>query len=122
MLEKIHYFATEHYANLEKAIKAGVKIVCGTDTGTPFNYHGEAAEELLLYTQHGMTPMQAIQSATSVAAEALYQDDIGVLAEGKTADVLLVDGDPLADIGILQDKTRLQVIMRNGRFIKGGVS
>lgn len=122
VLEKIHYFATEHYANLEKAIKAGVKIVCGTDTGTPFNYHGEAAEELLLYTQHGMTPMQAIQSATSVAAQALYQDDIGVLTEGKTADVLLIDGDPLADIGILQDKNRLQVIMRNGRFIKGGVS
>lgn len=122
VLEKIHYFATEHYANLEKAIKAGVKIVCGTDTGTPFNYHGQGAEELLMYTRHGMTPMQAIQSATSVAAEALYQDDIGVLANGKTADVLLIDGDPLEDIGILQDKERILVIMRNGRLIKGGVS
>lgn len=122
VLEKIHYFATEHYANLERAIKAGVKIVCGTDTGTPFNYHGEAVKELQMYTQLGMTPMQAIQSATSVAAKALYQDDIGVLAEGKTADILMTDGDPLADIGILQNKEKILIIMRNGSFLKGDVS
>ncbi len=118
VIEKVKYFATQHYANLEKAVKAGVKVVCGTDTGTPFNYHGEAAEELERYTQHGLSPMQAIKSATSVAAEALYQKDIGTLEAGKTADLLVVDGDPVADIKLLQKKENLRVIMRNGKAYK----
>lgn len=113
VLEKIHYFATAHYAGLEKAYKAGVKIVCGTDTGTPFNCHGDGAEELEMYTKLCMTPMEAIKTATSMAAQALRQPDIGVLAAGKTADLLVVDGDVLANIALLQDKSKL-AIYRNG--------
>ena len=113
VLEKIHYFATAHYAGLEKAYKAGVKIVCGTDTGTPFNCHGDGAEELEMYTKLCMTPMEAIKTATSMAAQALRQPDIGVLAAGKTADLLVVDGDVLANIALLQDKSKL-AIYHNG--------
>ncbi len=110
VLEKIRLFATAHYKGLEKAYRAGVRIVCGTDTGTPFNYHGEGAEELEMYTKVGMTPMEAIKTATSVAAECLRQGDVGVLAAGKTADLLIVDGDPVVDIGVLQDKGKIKVI------------
>ena len=113
VLEKIHYFATAHYAGLEKAYKAGVKIVCGTDTGTPFNCHGDGAEELEMYTKLCMTPMEAIKTATSMAAQSLRQPDIGVLAAGKTADLLVVDGDVLANIALLQDKSKL-AIYHNG--------
>lgn len=113
VLEKIHYFATAHYAGLEKAYKAGVRVVCGTDTGTPFNCHGDGAEELEMYTKLCMTPMEAIKTATSMAAQALRQPDIGVLAAGKTADLLVVDGDVLANIALLQDKSKL-AIYHNG--------
>lgn len=119
VLEKIKYFATAHYAGLEKAYRAGVRIICGTDTGTPFNYHGEGAEELELYTKVGMTPMEAIQSATSVAAQALGQEDIGVLAAGKTADILIIDGDPVANISVLQDHDKMTVI-HNGQVVTKG--
>lgn len=117
VLEKIHFFATAHYNGLEKAIRAGVKIVCGTDTGTPFNYPGEEAEELELYTKHGLTPMQAIQSATSVAAEALKLEDTGSLIAGKAADLLIIDGDPIATIAVLQDKSKIKTVMRNGEVL-----
>ena len=120
VLEKIHYFATAHYSGLEKAYKAGVKIVCGTDTGTPFNVHGDGAEELEMYTKLCMTPMEAVKTATSMAAQALRQPDIGVLAAGKTADVLLVDGDVLANIALLQDKSKLTII-HNGKTVGKGL-
>lgn len=118
VLEKIHYFATAHYAGLEKAYKAGVKIVCGTDTGTPFNCHGDGAEELEMYTKLCMSPMEAIKTATSMAAQALRQPDIGVLAAGKTADVLVVKGDVLANIALLQNKADLTII-HNGKLVTG---
>ena len=118
VLEKIHYFATAHYAGLEKAYKAGVKIVCGTDTGTPFNCHGDGAEELEMYTKLCMSPMEAIKTATSMAAQALRQPDIGVLAAGKTADVLVVKGDVLANIALLQNTADLTII-HNGKLVTG---
>lgn len=117
VLKKIEYFATEHYSGLRKAYRAGVKIVCGTDTGTPFNYHGEGAEELKMYTDIGMSPMEAIQSATSTAAKALKLEDVGVLSEGKTADILIIDGNPLNEIEILQEKSSIHAIILKGRNI-----
>lgn len=117
VLRKIEYFATEHYNGLRKAYNAGVKIVCGTDTGTPFNYHGDGAEELKMYTEIGMTQMEAIKSATSLAAKALRQDDIGVLREGMTADMLIINGDPLRNISVLQEKAAFCAIIRNGEKV-----
>ncbi len=117
VIEKVQHFATEHYSNLEKAIKAGVKIVCGTDTGTPFNYHGQGAEEIAEYTKYGLTPMQAIKTATSVAAQALFQHDIGSLEKGKTADLIIVKGNPVENIECLQDIENVKYVMRNGKVL-----
>jgi len=117
VIEKVKHFATEHYTNLEKAIKRGVKVICGTDTGTPFNYHGEAAEELELYTKYGLTPMESIKSATSLAAEGLKLTDTGSLVEGMCADLLIVEGDPVEDIALLQDKNNIKTVMRNGKIL-----
>lgn len=120
VLDKIHYFATAHYSGLKKAYKAGVRIMCGTDTGTPFNYHGAGAEELeRLVRDAGFTEMDAIKTATSIAAQGLKQHDIGILAEGKTADILVIDGDPLSDIHVLQQKEKLTII-HDGSIIDTG--
>jgi len=115
---KVEAFAKEHYANLKKAIAAGVKVGCGTDLGTPFNYHGQSAFELkCLVEQAGMTPMQAIIAATSVTAEAVMQDDIGSLQPGKTADLLIVDGNPLDNISVLEDQENIRRIYRSGKLL-----
>ena len=69
-------------------------------------------------TYLGMSSMEAIQAGTCNAAFALgMQDEIGTLEEGKYADLLVVNGDPLADISVLQDKSRLKVIMKGGEII-----
>lgn len=118
VIQKLKGYRDDHINSMKKAYKAGVKIILGSDTGTPNNYPGDEAEELELYTTWiGMTPMEAIKSATSVAAEALFLEDTGVLASGKAADLLIVDGDPVTDIRILQNKNRIEVIMRNGKVL-----
>ncbi len=117
VVEKIRYFATAHYSGLQKAYKSGVKIMLGTDTGTPYNFHGCNADELWRFVRDGgFTPMDAIKAGTSVAAEGLRQDDIGVLAEGKTADILIVNGNVLSDVRILSRQENIAVI-HNGKLI-----
>ena len=117
VVEKIRYFATAHYSGLQKAYKSGVKIMLGTDTGTPYNFHGCNADELWRFVRDGgFTPMDAIKAGTSVAAEGLRQDDIGVLVEGKTADILIVNGNVLSDVRILSRQENIAVI-HNGKLI-----
>ena len=117
VVEKIRYFATAHYSGLQKAYKSGVKIMLGTDAGTPYNFHGCNADELWRFVRDGgFTPMDAIKAGTSVAAEGLRQDDIGVLAEGKTADILIVNGNVLSDVRILSRQENIAVI-HNGKLI-----
>ncbi|MCH7744767.1 MAG: amidohydrolase family protein [Chloroflexi bacterium] len=66
-----------------------------------------------------MTPMQAIQAATKNAAEVLdLGDDIGTVEQGKLADLIVVDGDPLEDIKILKDRERIQVVMKGGEIVR----
>jgi imidazolonepropionase-like amidohydrolase len=81
--------------------------------------HGDNAVELeILVEQLDMSPMEAIMSATRVGAEALgMQDEIGTLSPGKTADLLMVDGDPIKDIAILRDKSAIKVVMRSGQVV-----
>ncbi len=102
--------------SLQMAIKAGVKIVVGTDVGTAFNPHGENAEELVLLVQNGMTTRQAIAAATTVAADLLgMADQIGTLSPGKFADIIAVKGDPLKDVAILNS---VDFVMKDGEVIK----
>lgn len=118
-VEKSKAAAKAHFQSVKKAREAGVPIAMGTDAGTPFNAHGENAMELELLMRVGMTPMEAIQAGTKIAAEVLgLQKLIGTLEKGKRADLLVVDGDPLEDITLLQRKERIRAIMKDGKFFK----
>ena len=88
------------------ALELGVQIAMGTDAATPFNRHGENAEELALMVSLGMSPVAAIAAASGVAARALGRDDIGVLAPGRLADVVVWEGEPFEDIRTLQRAPR----------------
>jgi imidazolonepropionase-like amidohydrolase len=114
-IEKVRYFQTAHTKNLKKARDAGVKIVVGTDAGTPFNYHGESAYELECLVANGFSEMQAIQAATKTAAEALMLKDLGTLENGKVADFIVVQGNPLEDIKILQDAGKVKMVYMAGK-------
>lgn len=95
--------------------KAGVRIAMGTDMGFEPDM-GSNARELEIYTGLGMTPMDAILTTTRNAAEALGMiRDIGTLEDGKIADIVAVDGDPLADIRVLQEREKIQLVMKEGK-------
>lgn len=99
---KIKAVIGDHYQSFQLARRMGVPIVCGTDAGTPFNRHGDCFIELQLMQQLGMTPMEAIVAATSTGAKALKLDAaVGTLEPGKWADLLVVSGNPLEDLGCL---------------------
>ncbi len=100
--------------NVQKAIKAGVKIGMGTDAAV--YPHGLNAHELEVYVQLGMTPLEAIQSTTINDADLLgWKDKIGSLEPAKWADIIAVDGDPLHDITALQ---RVKFVMKGGEVVK----
>jgi len=99
-----------------KALKKGVKISYGTDAGG-YAWTENQAKELSYMVRYGMTPMQAIQSATSVAAAMLdQQDSLGSLQPGRYADVVAVAGDPLKDVSELE---RVTFVMKGGEVVKG---
>lgn len=97
---------------LPKAIAAGVRIACGTDA--PAIPHGQNAKELVALVDRGMTPMQAIQAATAVAADLVEAgDELGRLAPGFLADIVAVPGDPTKDIAATLD---VCFVMKNGQI------
>ena len=99
--------------NVKKAFDAGVKIAFGTDAAV--YPHGLNAHEFAVYVQIGMTPLQAIQSATVNAADLLgWSDRIGSLEQGKFADIVAVSGDPLKDVTVLQSPV---MVMKGGSVI-----
>jgi imidazolonepropionase-like amidohydrolase len=100
-----------------RARDRGVKIICGTDVAMPFVRHGENAYELEMLVEAGLSPMEAITSATGGAAAALDFNDVGVVAPGKYADLVCVDGDPVADVRILQDPARVPLVIKDGRIV-----
>ena len=119
VMEKFAVTSAAHAQSLTMAIEAGVSLALGTDAGTPFYPHGLNAIELQLMVEGGLSPMATIVAATSGAAKALRVDDsTGSLVPGKLADLLVVDGDPLADIALLQDQSRLHAILQGGRAYK----
>src|ERR1019366_3785304 len=104
-----------HEVSFKKALKAGVKIVFGTDMGG-IPWTEPIAQEFPRMVDLGMTPMQAIQSATSRAAELLeMKGRIGVIAPGAYADVIAVAGDPLANVKILEN---VGFVMKDGKVFK----
>jgi imidazolonepropionase-like amidohydrolase len=105
---------TAQLENFRKAVNAGVKIAFGTDIGVcPF---GRNAREFGLMVENGMTPMQAIQSATVADADLLgVADRLGSIKQGKLADLIAVRGDPLANVRLLED---VRFVMKQGQIYK----
>jgi imidazolonepropionase-like amidohydrolase len=103
-----------HRQNFRKAVKAGVKMSFGTDAGVcPY---GTSGKQFAFMVKYGMTPMQAIQSATANAADLLgHSDVLGSIKPGKYADIVAVSGDPLQDISVLE---KVQFVMKEGRVYK----
>ena len=122
-LTKAKSMQARHEASFKKAARAGIKVALGTDAGTPFNYHGENAQELERMVALGMTPMEAIVAATSAAAALLgFSHTLGTIEPGKDADLLVVDGNPLKRVAVLRDREKLYGVMQGGRFVSGPLS
>lgn len=104
-----------HEETFRRALKGGIKIVFGTDVGG-FDWKVNEAVEFPYMVKYGMTPLQAIRSATTTAAELLgMSNDIGDVAPGKFADIVAVKGDPLNDVTLLQ---HIDFVMKGGEVVK----
>ncbi|MBL0421910.1 amidohydrolase family protein [Ramlibacter sp. AW1] len=107
--------------NLGRAYRAGVPLVCGSESGWSLVPYGQwHAKELEIFVKLlGLTPLQAIHAATDAASRCLprWSGRIGRLQENYLADVLLVSGDPLQDIRTLQDPQRIATVMKGGRIV-----
>lgn len=104
---------------MRKLKDAGVRVIPGGDYGFVWCPHGEYAKDIELFvTDMGFTPMEAIVAATKHGAELLRMEHLcGTVEEGKCADMIVVDGDPLTDIAILQDRSKLDLVMKDGKVM-----
>tara|TARA_Y100000766_G_scaffold269154_1_gene265888 strand:- start:637 stop:1944 length:1308 start_codon:yes stop_codon:yes gene_type:complete len=102
-----------------KAYEAGVPFICGSESGFSVTPYGDwHYKELEVFVEKlGLSPLEAITCATKNAASAMKRDDIGVIAEGKIADLLVVDGDPSKDVKILGDKDLIHHVFLDGKDI-----
>jgi imidazolonepropionase-like amidohydrolase len=113
-LEKERVVGLKQRQTFRAAVKAGVKMIFGTDAGVYPN--GLNARQFVTMVQWGMTPMQAIQAATANAADALGRTaDVGAIAVGRYGDLIAVSGDPLGDIATLQN---VAFVMKGGDVVK----
>lgn len=104
-----------------KILKAGGRLGLGGDYGFAWNPHGNYARELSFFVHYvGFSPLETIRCATKIGAEIMGRGhEIGTLERGKLADVLIVDGDPIADIRVLEDRSRFVAVMQGG-IVKAG--
>ncbi|MDP8961782.1 MAG: amidohydrolase family protein [Actinomycetota bacterium] len=110
---KAESIVDNHVDSFQRAARAGVPIAAGTDAGTPFNPHGNLAEEArLLVERAGLSHEQALRATTRVAGRCLGRDDLGHLSEGVPGHLVVVEGDPSDDIAAL---TRVRSVVHGGR-------
>jgi imidazolonepropionase-like amidohydrolase len=115
MVRKSEQVVPPHVASFQLAHRAGVRIAAGADSGTPLNPHGSLLPELALMVKYGMSPLEAIRSATTIAADCLGLAGVtGRVAPGHAADLIAVAGDPAERIEALAD---LRLVLANGRTI-----
>lgn len=114
MRKKMESVSAQGQKNLKRAFEAGVKVAFGTDAAV--YPHGLNAHEFAVYVRLGMTPIQAIRTATLNAADLLgWSDKVGSIEAGKWADIVAVDGDPISDITTLQ---QVKFVMKGGEVVK----
>jgi imidazolonepropionase-like amidohydrolase len=107
--------------SVQRAHEAGIAMAAGGDLGNRYP-HGTNAREIEFLARAGLTPLEALRAATTVAARAIKRPDVGMLAPGKRADVLIFDGDPVADIASLQDPRRIVAVLQDGELVAGRVA
>jgi imidazolonepropionase-like amidohydrolase len=105
--------------SFQNALAAKVNIAFGTDAGFNVMLHGENGKEFASLVDYGMSPMQAIQSATSNAAKALHMEDsLGTIEKGKLADIIVIAGDPLETMSVFRKKENFALVMKEGCIYK----
>ncbi|CAN5804627.1 amidohydrolase family protein [soil metagenome] len=115
VIDKVHLTNDTQREGFTKCVEAGVRIAFGTDSGIA--PHGVNARQFPYYVKYGLTPMQAIQSATRWSAELMrWQDRVGTIAPGLLADLVAVPGDPTDDVSILE---HVPFVMKGGEVLKG---
>ena len=113
--ERAHDLKEHHIESVRRALSAGVKIVAGTDAGG--HGHPSNALEIECLVKAGLTPLQALHSATGLAAECIGRErEIGAVEKGKLADLIVVDGDPLSDVTMLQHPERIALVLKGGEI------
>ena len=107
-------------ASLRAMHKRGIRVLPGGDYGFAFNPHLQNMRDLELFVKHlGFTPMEAIRSCTLYGGQVMMRpNELGVIKEGYLADLVLLDGDPLANLAILRDPKRILAVMKDGVFVK----
>ncbi len=107
-------------ASLRAMHKRGIRILPGGDYGFAFTPHGQNARDLEFFVKYlGFTPMEAIRCATLYGGQIMMKEkELGTISDGFLADLLLVDGDPLANLSILRDPKRILAVMKDGVFAK----
>jgi imidazolonepropionase-like amidohydrolase len=114
--ERAHHLQEHHIESLRRAFAAGVKIAAGTDAGG--HGHPSNALEIERLVKAGLTPLQALRAATGRAAECIGREhDLGTIEKGKLADLVVVDGDPLEDVTILQKPENITLVLKDGRIV-----
>ena len=105
---------------LKKMKKRGIRILIGGDYGFAWIKHGTNAKDLEYFVKYlGYSPVEALVAATKLGGQIMMRpDELGLVKEGFLADLLLVDGDPVANLAVLQDETRLLAVMKDGAFHK----
>lgn len=120
IVEKFRGDLDTHIESVRMAHELGIPMAVGSDSGHVFNPQSTIAVELELMVRYGFTEMEAILAATAVGARAIGRDDeLGTLVPGHLADLLVIDGNPLSDITVLQEASRLERVYKGGRLVAG---
>ena len=114
VIEKATRVSESHQRSIKMFYQAGGRIAMGTDAGTPFNHHGENAQELRYMVDVGISPMDAIIFSTANAADLMRLEKTGRIQEGAAADLLVVEGNPLEDIDAVADNARHRLVIKRG--------
>lgn len=116
IIERTEDVGDELQKSFDYALKHGVKIAMGTDAGTAFNYHGKNAKEIELMVSYGLSNQEALEAATVNAAELLGLEEVGLIKSGYTADLLIMDENPLDDPAAWQNP---EYVLKAGEIVVG---